>query len=300
MSPALPDRIEFDGNFPFGRPNGPRPTRMAAGGPVRQVVIGTYPSALHVDWTAPRFAVLPPRAKGRVGAFAVDVEPAAFWDGADAHDRIRRWAAAVGFREGDEPGCHGHIKDANNGPSGSGLRSEYFPALPFTFEQSALLDVYPVYFVKQGTKRANGARGKRGQSEAIADEYNAIVDQLEGFSPATLPNRPTAKRLPHMAIDRFGDWLRETLEELQPAHVVTLGEEAWNTLAGIEGIELDHPCVSLSASRIEGYGRTSTMTVSGRTIAWTPLAHPGLIRMSSEDPGSWGAVHRRWLRSGPR
>ncbi len=53
------------------------------------MVLGVYPSALHVRWSC---------GDAGVGALAVDVEPTVFWDGGDANARIDDWKKAVGFR----------------------------------------------------------------------------------------------------------------------------------------------------------------------------------------------------------
>ncbi len=189
---VLPERLHGDGRFPFGAPNGPRPVRPASSGNTRQIVIGTYPSALHVGWRPPAYVTMPDGSSGRVASLAIDVEPTVFWDGTEADRLVAEWSARVGFVEGNEPGAHGILTTATNGPSGSGLTEKYFPALPFTVEDTAFLDVYPVYFVKTGTS------SQRGQAEAIEQEYNSIVTQLSDasgdrprFDAATLPLRPT-------------------------------------------------------------------------------------------------------------
>jgi hypothetical protein len=77
--------------YPFGRPATRRPPRVPDRG-CGLVVLGVYPSALHVRW------VVPDRAEV-VGALAVDDEPAVFWDGADAGERIEAWKTAVGWSD---------------------------------------------------------------------------------------------------------------------------------------------------------------------------------------------------------
>jgi hypothetical protein len=53
--------------FPFGRPSTRRPPREPSG-PADLLVLGVYPSALHVRWTTPD-------GLHTVGALAVDDEP---------------------------------------------------------------------------------------------------------------------------------------------------------------------------------------------------------------------------------
>lgn len=300
MTSTLPQRLNEDGHFPFGRENGPRPFRDAAEGTCKQIVIGTYPSALHVDWSAPEDVPRPDGATGRAHALAIDVEPTVFWDGDSADELVAQWAERVGFLEGDGPGCHGHLGAAINGPSGSGLLDKYFPALPFTEQETAFVDVYPVYFVKRGAKGSRGGRGVRGQADVMDSEYNSVVQHLRGFAPATLPLRPSAHALPGLAADRFGAWLTHVLDERRPDHIVTLGEEVCSTLRRLPDIALDPAFTSLSATRTSGYGITRILAVAGREVAWTPLGHPGLVRQSGKTPGTWGSVHDTWLHDGRR
>jgi hypothetical protein len=296
MTTPLRARPLVDGTFPFGRSNEPQTCRPAESGDARQVIIGTYPSALHVGWAAPAYVRLPPGATGRVASLAVAPEPAVFWDGADADERVRAWAEEVGFVEGDEPGCHGTLRRATNGPTGTTLLDAYLPGLPHCYEHTAFMDVYPVFMVKHGTST------RRGQADVMVSEYGAVVDQLapsarrraRRFEPGTLPVRPSARELPFLAARRFGLSLAETLMTLRPEHVVTLGEEAWRTLEYI-GLITRHPCYSLQETRTRGYGQTGQISVMGQRMAWTPLAHPGALRQSRGRAGGWAAVHDDWL-----
>jgi hypothetical protein len=292
-------RLPADGSFPFGVENAPCPVREAESGDARQVIIGTYPSALHVGWIAPAYVRRPPGTTGRVGSLAVAPEPTVLWDGADADSRVRSWAEEVGFVAGDEPGCHGTLRRATNGPTGRAILEDYLPGLPHCYEHTAFMDVLPVFMVKHGTP------SRRGQADVLAGEYDAVVDQLAArrgrrptaFAPATLPLRPTATQLPFIAARRFGLWLAEVLMELRPEHVVTLGEEAWRTLDYI-GLITRHPCYSLQETLVRGYGRTGQISVLGRRMDWTPLAHPGALRQSRGRAAGWASVHAEWLARG--
>jgi hypothetical protein len=271
--------------------------RLPDSGDCRQLIIGTYPSALHVSWRVPDYAKakLPATASGRVASLAVDVEPTVFWDGAGANRLVEQWKQSVGFVEGNDPGSHGHASAAVNGPSGSGLQTDYFPALPFPLQDTAFVDVYPVYFVKAGSAK------RRGQADAIEQEYDAIVETLSGpagshprFVRASLPLRPTKAQLPPLAFERFGSWLTGVITDLAPERIVTLGEEVWQTM-GHAGFLHDPLAHSLGETRHHGYGQTGQLKVDGSLIEWTALAHPGAIRQSENTPGSWGSVHARWL-----
>jgi len=287
---TLPPRLDSDGVFPFGAPNGPRPWRWEGSGRPQQLLIGVYPSALHVSWRAPTHVSLGAGARGKVASLAVDVEPVVFWDGQDAAAQVRHWSEAVGFVPGDEPGQHGHFSAGTNGPSGDGLHTQYFPRLPFGAQQTAFLDVYPVFVVK-------GGAGSQGA--AIAREYDPVAAQLSradgsSFGPSGLGARPSSNSLPVIASERFGPWLVEALTELAPDHVVTLGQEPWATLALIKGVELRHDAPDLSSSRAK-YGAPGAIVVGGRSIEWTPLAHPGLIRQAPQS-SAWRIAHDAWSK----
>jgi hypothetical protein len=297
MIDQAPPRVELDGIFPFGMVNGPRPVRLPESGHCQQIVIGTYPSALHVSWRIPDYLIqtMPVSATGRVASLAVDVEPTVFWDGVDADHLVEQWKRAVGFVDGDAPGSHGRLSPATNGPSGVGLMDDYFGALPFRLEDTAFVDVYPVYFVKRGSA------ARRGQADAIEQEYDAVVDLLPGaegshprFVRASLPLRPTPAQLPALAAERFGGWLTDVIAALTPQRIVTLGEEAWQTM-GYAGFLHKPVSQSLAHSRHHDYGATGYLKVAGRVIEWTALAHPGAVRQSAKKPGGWGQVHARWF-----
>jgi hypothetical protein len=291
-----------DGRFPFGLPNTPRPVREPKSGRMLQLVLGVYPSALHVAWTRPASRDLPARRR-RVASMAVDVEPTVFWDGADAAARVEDWAARVGFRAGDTVADHGILRPATNGPSGTTL-TDYFSGLPVGREDSAFADVYPVYLVKrQGVKASPASDGKRSarqQGDAIDEVYDSsflgLAPGPDGpWARSSLPSRLRPDVLPHRAAERFGDWLLQLLRTPGLESIVTLGQEPWTTLDLLDGVVVDAPAESLSAMRSSGYGVPGSLSLDGREIAWFPLAHPGLLRQSDvEKPGSWAAVHRAW------
>jgi hypothetical protein len=68
--------------FPFGRPATRRPPRTPVDRTADLVVLGVYPSALHIRWT------LPDRSAS-VSALAVDDEPTVFRLPADLFREVR-------------------------------------------------------------------------------------------------------------------------------------------------------------------------------------------------------------------
>lgn len=281
---TLLQRLEGDGAFPFGRPNGPRDVTWRGSGNPRLLVVGVYPSALHVRWVAPHGVATPAEGVGRVTAMAVDVEPEVFWRGDSADALVETWKNQVDFIEGDEPGCDGHASAHGNGPSGRTVDT-YLDALAITPTDTAYLDVYPVFVVHQGP----GSQGR-----AVRRDYDPIVAHLGsgGRSIATLPRRPSATELPRMAAERFGGWLRDTIASLQPELVVTLGAESWDSLALVPGLALNHEAESLAATK-GAYGTAGELTIARKTMPWIPLVHPGLLGKNAE----WTARHHHWAES---
>ncbi len=278
---VLPSRVDDDGFFPFGMPNGPRDLTWKGSGAPRLVVVGVYPSALHVSWKAPAHVARPEGGAGRVSAMAVDVEPEVFWTGDGADGLVERWKDSVGFVEGDEAGCDGYASARGNGPSGRTLLG-YLEALGVAPEETAFLDVYPVFVVH----RSSGSQGR-----AVARDYDPVASSLgpSGREPSTLPTRPSAKVLPRQAADRFGGWLRESLAELRPDIVITLGQESWDALAQVDGIALANGHSSLADSK-QHYGEPGGIDVASTTITWFPLVHPGLLSKNAE----WKRIHEQW------
>ena len=296
---------DTDGTFPFGRPNTPRPVREPEAGKIRQLVIGVYPSALHVAWTRSASAGLP-TAKRRVASMAVDVEPTVFWNGQhpSVTEEVDRWIGEVGFRSGTDPSDHGTLGPAMNGPSGDTL-DEYFDVLPIGQDETAFLDVYPVYLVKRAA-RPRTSTSRRQQGDAIDDVYNDFLATLApgpggAWSPSRLPTRPTGTHgVAPAAVERFGAWLCNVLLAAEPERVVTLGQEPWTALARLPGIDIAHPSPALSPDPTH-YGAEGTITIEGRHIPWTPLAHPGLLHHgNATKPGTWAHVHHRWISTSTR
>jgi hypothetical protein len=289
------------GQFPFGQPNTERPMRMPAAGPAKAMLVGVYPSAWHVRWTAPSNL----RERGRTGgvsALAVDVEPQVFWngDGADFAARRVQWCDATGFIEGDHPGAHGTLavkSPPTNGSSGRKVEGRYLAALKVEASQAAFTDVCPVFFAKYGQSK------RRPQGTAIEQEYNSIAAEL-GLPPATLPPRPPVKALVTRAVEEFGDRLLADLERAEAPLVVTFGEEVLQTLRQLPKLSPNPPAETLPELFDRGmYGAEGTLEVNGRSVRWLPLPHPGLLngdvpleKNRDRKGRDWNAAHEAWER----
>ena len=275
------------GKFPFGKPNSERPGRRAE--KAHAVVIGVYPSAWHVHWTAPMH--LPAGPRGGVKALAVDVEPTVFWDGVsdDFEARLAKWKGEVGFRD-EEHGKISAVSPKTNGSSGKKVAMHYLAPLGLEVERVAFTDIYPVFMVKHSKAR------RREQGDAIHEEYNPIA-QAMGFSRCSLPSRIPERELPLKAAERFGLRLLEELSAADPPLVITLGREVWSTLMHIEPLRARPPVGNFDGLKSsDDYGSLGDVLVSGRRVPWLPLVHPGLLGRPSE----WEMLHATWAaRSHP-
>jgi hypothetical protein len=256
------------GHFPFGRPNTVREMRMPVGGTAVALVIGVYPSAFHVTW----------RHEGkRIAALAVDVEPAVFWNGKQPTPSavFEDWKASVDFR--DEWGM---VSEGHNGPSGDVLENEILQPLGFDPEAIAFTDAVPWYFVKGG---------KGSQGAAIKKRFAPFAVEL-GLHPGSLPSRPSQADLVKIVTDtERRESLRDEITRAGAPLLITLGSEA---LAAVRGIAESVAGVQTTI-QIDGYGAVGEITVAGRTMAFRPLAHPGLLRQKhNKDP--WKKAHLHW------
>ncbi|MCX6463451.1 MAG: hypothetical protein NTW05_07645 [Pseudonocardiales bacterium] len=250
--------------FPFGRPSCRREPRRPAGR-AALVVLGVYPSALHVRWTLPDWSAT-------VGALAVDDEPEVFWDGADAARRIDSWKSAVGWTS-----AWGTIGAAGgNGSSGRHVAEHVLRPLGVAPADVYFTDCLPTYFVKNG----QGSQGER-----IRDVYDRFAAAHPGLCAADLPPRPREAELIRRCLADERDALLGQLTESRTAPIVTLGREAAYVLAGVCGADR----VRLRADT--GYGQPRAITVAGVRRDWIPLTHPG-----NHTP-AWTDRHAAWVRS---
>jgi uracil-DNA glycosylase len=245
--------------FPFGRPATRRPPRRPDG-PADLLVLGVYPSALHVRWRRPDGVV--------IGALAVDDEPTVFWDGTDAEQRIARWRVEVDWAEE-----WGSVALAGgNGSSGRLVVDEILTPLGVAPEKTYFTDCLPYYFVKSG----KGSQGQR-----INEVYQPFAT-AHHLPSADLPARPAVNDMVRRTVADEAGTLLEQLHESMADQVVTLGQEAADAFAKIVGADP----VEL---RPDGtYGTPRSVSIADRRIDWVPLTHPG-----NRNP-AWRTRHARW------
>jgi hypothetical protein len=270
--------------FPFGAPSIPRPARLPTSGPVRFAVVGVYPSALHVRWTVPEWALTGLGLSRHVAALAVDVEPTVFWDGhnPEPSQLVSNWRETVGFIEGDSDGQHGHVVPAMNGTSGVAVTEKILAPLGISPDETYFTDLVPRFFVKRA-----GAAGAAQQADRIDDTYTPFATAT-GLPAASLPDRPTPARLVELAVTEEAARLRQGLTEAGADLVVSLGEEARRALTRLTDEAAGPPTANLQLD--QDYGQPGTARIEQHRFWWVALTHPG-----NRNP-AWRDVHGHWMQ----
>lgn len=266
VSAYLRRMSSLEGVFPFGLVSGRCAPREAA--PAEALVLGVYPSALHVRWT-------PPPGHEGVRALAVAPEPWPFWDGNDQAERVAAWRDLVGW-ESD----WGSADPAGrvNGSSGLAVRQRILEPLRLTFDDVWLTDALPFFHVH---------RGRGTQGAAMSERYDRFAS-ARGLPLHDLPDRPTPTALVTRAIAEEAQRLRDELRESRATLVITLGNEALAVAAAVvSGI------LPASLSPLAGYGQCVEAIVDGRQIDVLPLVHPG------QRGAIWAEAHNRWMERTP-
>lgn len=268
--------------FPFGSAATPRPPRRPDGD-ASLFVLGVYPSAFHVRWQPPAWAVEQLAAK-TIGALAAADEPVVFWDGEnpDPAEVLKAWRSEVGFVDGDDEGQWGTVSPAGNGTSGRPVRDRILGPLDVPTERTWFTDAIDTYFVKSG-------RGSQGA--AMTERYGPFASAA-GLPAASLPPRPSIRSLVALAVTEHRDRLRDELVASRAPTVVTLGEEARQVLGSIVD-DADGPPVEALGTKDPGdaarYGKCGSIRVDGRTLEWMALVHPG------QRTDTWTKLHDSWI-----
>lgn len=248
------------GTFPFGAPVLPRGEGM----PDRQsrvMVIGAYPSALHVRWTPPE-GFGPP-----VAAIPVDNEPRPFWNGDGQEDLFEGWKATRFRAE------WGSVELTHlNGSSGRDIADRWLQPLGFALQDAFITDCLST------------ARASIGVERRIAERYVPMAETL-GAPAADLRPHPSESEIVAEALAHHTGRLREQLRAASPEVVVTLGNAAGRVVAALAGLP-DHDGIL----RADTYGAEHPITLGGRTLAWRALVHPAT-------PKVWAERHARWIES---
>jgi uracil-DNA glycosylase len=249
--------------FPFGAPLLPCPPSTPASGRSAALVLGVYPSALHVQWNSADGSTA-------ISAMAVDNEPSVFWDGADQERRIALWA-----ERWFDPAWGSVGATRLNGSSGAKLTDDVLAPLGLSRSDVWFTDAANTYFVKR-----TGSQGK-----AHSGRFRAFADQL-GLEPQRrpqIPNRPTPAALVRTALTEHRERLIREIRESRAPLLITLGNEALWTVAGLA----EHDELPDRLTKV-GYGRRVTARVDGRPVEVLPLKHPG------NRTGHWPSIHASW------
>ncbi len=226
------------------------------------MVIGAYPSAVHVRWRPPDRHELRP-----VAALPVDNEPEPFWDGVDAAERVASWTESLGA------GAGGYgtftLPKGLNGPSGSWVTEKILGPLGVTRGGAWITDCLDTY------------RLSTGVAARLCDTYEVARQEFGGPAASIAPH-PTENDIVYEAVREHAPRLRAEIATCAPATVVTLGNAAARVLAMIAG----------EAPRklsVDGYGAERSIRMDGHEARWLPLAHPAA-------PLRYQEAHEQWVR----
>ena len=201
-------------------------------------------------------------------------EPRIFWDGnlEEAAEIISRIniPKELGTLEPADPKF--------NGPSAQTLDDHILKPLGFTRDDVWLCDLLPE------------TRLNKGQQKAIEERYNTQIEKY-GLNKVTIPNRPSL----FCDNERCKEILKE-LEESQAGLLVLLGDipikQFLNRVASVNYHSLKE------YKDIYEYGKSSEVTINGRTIKVLPLAHPRQIGALGGHNKEWFNEHQKWENNG--
>ncbi|HYD54303.1 MAG TPA: uracil-DNA glycosylase family protein, partial [Gemmatimonadaceae bacterium] len=249
------------GVFPFGRPVQACPP--SASDHRRVVVVGAYPSALHVSWT-------PPEPYRRIQAIAVENEPEPFWTGNDQAAKVEAWKKAVGF----DPERWGTISPAGalNGSSGGWVDENVLTPLGITRADAWITDSLDTY------------RCSEDLAARLADTYNPFAKNA-GLSEAILLEHPSENDIVREALQDHQPRLRDEFAAAAPDLIVTLGNAALAVVRDLLPRSGGADTRRLSAS--EQYGSVVRVRLGQRDVDLLPLAHPAA-------PAVYQEAHKRW------
>jgi hypothetical protein len=252
----MPESLERLGTFPFGQPL--VSSVPQAGEPRKCLLLGAYPSALHIGWS-------PPQGEGRsIKALAVDNEPEPFWNGSDESMRIQTWREAVAWSA--DLGEAATVGDLN-GWTGRSVEERWLAPLGLDRSEVWFTDCLDSYHLSDD------------MAKAIEEVYTPSA-RARDLPVADLPQHPGTREIVQRAqIDR----LRAELATAQPEILITLGNAAlvMRKLTGTSG--------PTSLVPDADYGSELEAKLDGRSVRWYALVHPGQKR---ED---WRNAHAAWI-----
>ena len=192
--------------------------------------------------------------------------PASHSDGSDADERVKTWKDQ--YFDPD----WGEVNTARlNGPSGAWLRSSILDPLESAGAGS--------HFV---TDCLTTYRLSTGAAARLNDTYEPMAKNTSGLRSADLKPHPSEAQIVREVLETQRDRLNGQIAAARPKLIVTLGNAASRVITSLAG------AAGSGKLNQDGYGRPSTVTVSGVKLSWIALVHPAT-------PGVWQGRHETWL-----
>lgn len=258
------------GRFPFGRPV--TACGATAVSERNTLILGAYPSALHVKWSPPPLSQFSPPLKP-IKAIAVDNEPEVFWTGHDEVQRIEEWRHSVGWQA-----SWGTVEPVGslNGSSGVWVRDRVLCPLHLRRDQVWMGDCLDTY------------RLSKGATTRIKDTVIPAFAVLNVDPPDLLPH-PAEDEIVRESLASHTDRLQSLINAVNPRQLITLGNAALRIIRDLVVADVTAP-TRLSVDPHRYANPVSVRFKSGRPAEWLPLAHPA-------SPRPYQLAHDRWIES---
>lgn len=245
--------------FPFGALVAPRAYEVPES-TSRVFLLGACPDALRVDWT-------PPPGYGRPAlAVAVDNEPAPFWLGRDAHERVADWRAEY-FDD-----RWGTVTTSGvNGAVGRELTRRWLAPLGHTWS-----DVF-------STTCLITAHASKTTNVRMSVDYLTVSRDL-GAPRSRMRRHPLEADVVSEALKHHRLRLTRQITATSPEIIVTVGQAASRVVAGLAGMS-----DAEGRLRLDDYGRERYVSIGGTIHRWHALVHPST-------PKRWRERHLEWVQ----
>jgi uracil-DNA glycosylase len=123
-----------------------------------------------------------------------------------------------------------------------------------------------------------------GAEARLNDTYELMAKGASDLRSADLRPHPSEAQIVREALETQAERLNGQIAAARPRVIVTRGNAASRVVTSLAG------AAGSGKLTEDGYGRPSTVTVSGIELSWVALVHPAT-------PAVWQGRHQAWLSS---